>query len=156
MPTIQERRDDLLSIIKASKSVDMRLWQLCPFMGEYSETLDRLHPCGNKACIGGHLAISPMFISEGGIVSLTNAEPEFCEVEGVDAISLYLNTDPDATHAVITGDWFHDEHDEYCLVGGWPHWTSLEASKALELLYAFEPEDCAVEFAGKLSELYQE
>lgn len=125
--TYEERRQDLLDIIRQSSSVHMGSWASNPGC---INTLSDLHSCGNTACIGGHLAISPMFIANGGRFGFMNY-PRIRNESHSRAVHTYLDTDPDATELVILGRGSKID------VTDWRKWRSKEAAQALELLYAY-------------------
>lgn len=126
MSTYEERRQDLIDIIKVSNSIDMVSWssnsdEIC--------SLEDLHTCGNAACIGGHLALSPMFIEAGGYKD-DDGCPIYVTEDWV-GVADYLDTNTEATHTVIFGG--EDGYHVFC----WGCWEAKEAIKALELLYAY-------------------
>lgn len=124
--SFEERRDNLQDIIYESESVVMCSWSSMDYLIE----LDDLHPCGNTACIGGHLALSPMFQAEGGGIDV--GAPIFMGYYGATAVATYLGTDPKATELVILS-----VEGDYGVVG-WDQWKSREAYLALMFLYCYD------------------
>lgn len=66
---------DIMERAKERDSVDMRYWQHDPKVPDYKQehlsramTEEAFHACGNKACLAGHIAISPEWQFAGGTV----------------------------------------------------------------------------------------
>ena len=62
-----------------------------------------LHACGNRACFGGHVAVSPEFRADGGSCTFQGA-PAFDEHIGSDAIRDWLGIDEDTARNLVLGN----------------------------------------------------
>jgi len=132
IPTTEEKFDDLKSVIIVSGKVYLPYWQ---GNVKISTTLEEFHACGNRACIAGHLAISPLFQKHGGGVYLDGApllrHVKRMDAYGTNAVELWFFGNENAsekTQMVITGSC-----DLY-RVRNWWRWGSEEAVAALGLL----------------------
>lgn len=129
--TCEERRADLLKVIKASHNLEMTSWQDTNWRCAKGSglravcTIEDLHKCGNTACIGGYLAISPMFIANGGSRQFSGSAA-FEGEEGSPAVAKYLGISPFVMGVVILGRGVDD----------WGSWETPQAVQALELLYS--------------------
>ena len=127
MPTTKDKFDDLKSVISYRDSVYMLYWQN---QINTPKTLEEFHACGNRACIAGHLALSPLFQRHGGEVCWSGT-PALSGTVGANAVELWFFGNDDAsekTNLVIHG------YSEPYYVSNWGNWKSKEAVAALELL----------------------
>lgn len=109
------RKENILASIEIMKraeaagSLDMTRWQSTPdnsYKGVPALTEQALHLCGNKACLAGHIAISPEFKADGGS-PVRWGSPAYLSKDGlvVDteqyAIGRWLGVDDDLAELLI-------------------------------------------------------
>ena len=93
-----KRIEDLLAHLRKAVEegedvIDMENWQ--KYEKHPAADLDELHYCGNKACLGGFVALLPMFRLAGGEMLPSNGAPRFCSGLGAAAVGAYLEISPE-------------------------------------------------------------
>lgn len=100
---------EIMKRAEAAGSLDMTRWQSTPdnsYRGSPARTEQALHLCGNKACLAGHIAISPEFKADGGTI-IRWGSPAYLSKDGlvVDqeqyAIGRWLGIDDDLAGLLI-------------------------------------------------------
>lgn len=129
------RLEALIAAIQKYDAINMTNWRTGSWQ-RGGKSLEDLHLCGNKACIGGHLAVLPEFRECGGGAVLDCGSPRLPVEEdfvlyGADAVYRFLFDTKPFDH--VTRDYI----DMIILgadVHNWGKWNAKEAVKALRLL----------------------
>lgn len=109
---------------------DMGYWQWCK-KRTLAKTIEKLHKCGNTACIAGYLALWDSFIKDGGRCSRIGA-PIYQGEIGSYAFAKYFEISSDAANLLTQG--YEDGWEEGYSVENWHEWTLDNALDALNIV----------------------
>lgn len=102
---------ELMKDAKKHNTLHMPKWQILGEKARYAKTLEQLHTCGNKACLGGHLAISPMWKAAGGNPN-GGCGPDFGnQIRSAHAVASYFEISEDLACCLIHGEHERDEFE---------------------------------------------
>lgn len=96
----------LMEAARQKDTLDMEYWQNRIGSAYLAYNIEDLHSCGNKACLAGHIAISPEFKADGGTI-IRWGSPAYLSKDGlvVDqeqyAIGRWLGIDDDLAGLLI-------------------------------------------------------
>lgn len=118
------------------ENFDMEQWQT----GQTGacDSLEEIHACGNQACIGGYLAVSPEFLAAGGSRAI-DGSPVYGQYFGSLAMSDYLGIPLGTTLGLFVGERKSATlHAEELVLNRWADWTPADAVEILEGLLSGE------------------
>ena len=114
-------------------------------------TLEQLHACGNKACIGGYLTLWPVFQDDGGYANATGA-PEILGYSQSQAFAYFFEIPLSKAQLLLTGGSPTSNSVNPFRVDRWGAWTIADAVRALTLLCDY-PELNALGLCNKINGL---
>lgn len=143
-----ERIKAVITMLGNVSELDMLLWQSNPDnLSTIGYNREEFHACGNKACVGGHIALMPEFQAAGGSVGL-GGYPEYkagtsLRASGGAAIAQWLEV-PTVVGVMLTShavsypdDWDPEDRTDYHML---PHvvygadWHSVTPEMAIKAL----------------------
>lgn len=101
----RERIQAAIELMKRARNLNMITWQtkrspISPPAGTVSE----LHACGNSACFGGYLALSPEWKEAGGTVTIKGGPVMSGGFRGAAAVAEYLGISERQAESLVFGD----------------------------------------------------